>query len=388
MCLDVDHFKNVNDFLGQIAGDKYLKSVARRLLELLRSEDTVARFGGDEFGIILADAKSPQNVAAQASRILEQAGRPVDFNGQQITSSFSIGIALSPTDGESASKLVQNADRALSRAKTDGRGTFRFFEEHMDTLAQARRALEIDLRQAIAKNEMELHYQAQIDIFTDQVVGFEALIRWRHPHRGWVSPQDFIAVAEETGLIGRIGEWVLRRACTDALSWPSGIKVAINVSPVQFKNRNLSQVIENILQDTGLTPSRLELEITESVLLQDVEENLITLRALKALGIRIAMDDFGTGYSCLGSLRCFPFDKIKIDRSFVGDLEKNPDAAAIIHAVLGLGHSLGMSTCAEGVETFTAVRYRPANSCACWRQPNLALPEAFKRHRKSALLGR
>jgi EAL domain-containing protein (putative c-di-GMP-specific phosphodiesterase class I) len=233
----------------------------------------------------------------------------------------------------------------------------------MDTLAQARRALEADLRQAIEKNELELHYQAQIDIFSDQVVGFESLLRWRHPRRGLVAPQDFIPVAEETGLIGDLGEWVLRQACTDALAWPGEVKVAVNVSPVQFKNRNLSQVVERILQDTGLPPGRLELEITESVLLHDVEDNLIVLRSLKALGVRISMDDFGTGYSCLGSLRCFPFDKIKIDRSFVGDLEKNPDAAAIIHAVLGLGHSLGMSTCAEGVETKEQLIFLRGEGC-------------------------
>jgi len=233
----------------------------------------------------------------------------------------------------------------------------------MDSMAQARRALEIDLRQAIANNELELHYQAQIDIFTDQIVGFESLVRWRHPQRGMVSPLEFIPVAEESGLIGLLGGWVLRQACTDALSWPSEIKVAVNVSPAQFRQGNLSQLVARILEQTGLHPSRLELEITESVLLHDVAENLVTLRSLKALGIRISMDDFGTGYSCLGSLRCFPFDKIKIDRSFVGDLEKNPDAAAIIHAVLGLGHSLGMSTCAEGVETKEQLMFLRKEGC-------------------------
>jgi diguanylate cyclase (GGDEF)-like protein len=363
LCLDVDHFKHVNDFLGHLAGDRYLKSVARHLNELVRSEDTVARFGGDEFGIVLRDVKSPQNVANLASRILEVLGRPVDFNGQQIVSSVSIGIALSTEDGDYG-KLIQNADLALYRAKADGRSTFRFFEENMDTLAQARRALETDLRHAVDKNEMELNYQAQIDIFSDQIVGFEALLRWRHPQRGLVPPQDFIPVAEETGLIGDLGEWVLRQACTDALAWSSDIKVAVNVSPAQFKNRNLSQTVAKILEDTGLPPERLELEITESVLLHDVEDNLIVLRSLKALGVRISMDDFGTGYSCLGSLRCFPFDKIKIDRSFVGDLEKNPDAAAIIHAVLGLGHSLGMSTCAEGVETKEQLMFLRGEGCS------------------------
>jgi diguanylate cyclase (GGDEF)-like protein len=363
MCLDVDHIKNVNDFLGHIAGDEYLKSIARRLRDLLRGGDTVARFGGDEFGIILADVTSPQQVANLASRMLETVSRPVEFNGQQIVSTVSIGIALSDDENDTEAKLIKNAELALQRAKADGRGTFRYFEESMDRLAQARHALEIDLRQAIANNELELHYQAQIDIFSDQIVGFESLVRWRHPQRGMVSPQEFIPVAEESGLIGLLGGWALRQACTDALSWPSEVKVAVNVSSAQFRQGTLFQLVARILEQTGLHPSRLELEITESVLLHDVAENLVTLRSLKALGIRISMDDFGTGYSCLGSLRCFPFDKIKIDRSFVCDLEKNPDAAAIIHAVVGLGHSLGMSTCAEGVETTEQLMFLRKEGC-------------------------
>jgi diguanylate cyclase (GGDEF)-like protein len=353
----------VNDTLGHSAGDEFLKAVAKRLRECFHDTDTVARFGGDEFGVVIVDAKSPETVSTIASRILDLIGQPVDFNGQQIVSSISIGIALSTTDGETEEQLIKNADLALYRAKFDGRGTFRFFEEQMDAAAKTRRALEIDLRQVVAKNQLELNYQPQIDIFTDEVVGFEALVRWHHPERGLISPVEFIPLAEETGVIGRIGEWVLNQACSDALSWPASIKVAVNLSPVQFKNRNLAQFIAKVLKDTGLPPSRLELEVTESVLLHDTADNLATLRTLKGLGIRVSMDDFGTGYSCLGSLRSFPFDKIKIDRSFVSDLNHNSDSAAIIHAVLGLGHSLGMATCAEGVDSKEQLAFLRSEGC-------------------------
>jgi len=363
MCLDLDHFKSVNDTLGHTAGDEFLKAVSKRLRECFSELDTVARFGGDEFGILFLDAKSPEAVSTIASRLVEVVGQPVEFNGQQIVSSVSIGIALSTTDGDTEEALIKNADLALYRAKSDGRATFRFFEAQMDAAAKARRALEIDLRQAVANNQLELHYQAQIDIFTDEVVGFESLVRWRHPARGLIPPAEFIPLAEETGLIGPIGEWVLNRACTDALSWPNTIKVAVNLSPVQFKNRNIAQFVEQVLKVTGLPPSRLELEITESVLLNDVDDNLVILRKLKSLGIRISMDDFGTGYSCLGSLRSFPFDKIKIDKSFVGDLEQNSDSTAIIHAVLRLGHSLGMATCAEGVESREQLSFLRSEGC-------------------------
>ena len=363
MCLDLDHFKNVNDTLGHSAGDEFLKAVSKRLRECLGEMDTVARFGGDEFGILFLDAKSPEAVSRIASRLVEVVSQPVDFNGQRIVSSVSIGVTLSTTDGENEDELIKNADLALYRAKSDGRGTFRFFEAQMDAAAKARRALEIDLRQAVANNQLELHYQPQIDIFTDEVVGFESLVRWRHPERGLIPPSEFIPLAEETGLIGPIGEWVLNRACTDALSWPNTIKVAVNLSPVQFKNRNIAQFVEQVLNVTGLPARRLELEITESVLLNDVDDNLVILRKLKSLGIRISMDDFGTGYSYLGSLRSFPFDKIKIDKSFVGDLEQNSDSTAIIHAVLRLGHSLGMATCAEGVESREQLSFLRSEGC-------------------------
>jgi len=363
--LDLDYFKNVNDSLGHIAGDEFLKCISMRLRESFSHADTVARFGGDEFGIVITDAKSPHNVALIASRLLGKIREPVDFHGQQIVSGASIGIALSSTDGASKDELMKNADLALYRAKADGRSTFRFFEKHMDAAAQDRRALEIDLRQAVDKDQLELHYQPQIDLFTECVIGFEALVRWRHPQRGLIPPADFIPIAEETGVIGRIGEWVLHRACHDALKWPDSITVAVNLSLTQFRNRNIVQYVSEVLAETGLPPDRLELEITESVLLNDKDDdNLRILRELKELGIRISMDDFGTGYSCLGTLRSFPFDKIKVDRSFVSDLEKNPDSAAIIHAVLGLGHSLGMATCAEGVETTDQLSFLRDEGCS------------------------
>jgi len=364
MFLDLDHFKNVNDSLGHPAGDALLKCIAGRLRSCFRDIDTVARVGGDEFAIVLMDLNRPESVTTLASRLLQVVGRPVEFNGQQIVTGISIGIAIAPTDGKDAATLIKNADLALYRAKCDGRGTFRFFEAEMDARAQARRALEIGLRQSVAKNELVVHYQPQVDIYTNEILGFEALVRWRHQEHGLIPPLEFIFLAEETGIIIRLGEWVLRRACMDAMTWPQSIKVSVNVSPIQFRNGNLTQTVADILRETGLDPRRLELEITESILLRDVEANLKVLRDLKDIGVRIAMDDFGTGYSSLGNLRSFPFDKIKIDRSFVCDLESNPDALSIVHAVVGLGHSLGMATCAEGVETGAQLAFLRNEGCA------------------------
>jgi diguanylate cyclase (GGDEF)-like protein len=351
MCIDIDHFKNVNDSLGHSAGDAVLKSVSDRLREAVREVDTVARLGGDEFGIVLTDLDAPEHATKLAVRLLNTVSQPVDFHGHQVIRGISIGIATSATDGSQTEDLLKNADLALYRAKADGRGTFRFFEADMDARAQERRALEIDLRQALAKQQFELHYQPQVDVDTGDVVALEALVRWRHPVRGLVAPSEFIPLAEETGMIIGLGEWVLRQACAEARSWRDTVRVAVNVSAVQFRNHDLAQLVARILAETGLPPSRLEIEITESLLLRDADANLTALKSLKALGVRISMDDFGTGYSSLGNLRSFPFDKIKIDRSFVNDLDNNAEAAAIVRAVLGLGRSLGMSTCAEGVET-------------------------------------
>jgi len=351
MCLDLDHFKNVNDSLGHAAGDALLRIVGDRLLECVREGDTVARLGGDEFGIVLANLNDAEFATTLAWRIISALHQSVDLSGHQAVIGTSIGIAISPTDGTDGDELLKNADLALYRAKADGRGTFRFFEAEMDARAQARRSLEIDLRQATAKGELELHYQPQVHLETNAVTGFEALVRWRHPQRGLVPPEEFIPLAEETGIITEIGEWVLRQACTDAMKWPDSTKVAVNVSPAQFRDRDLAQQIAEILAETGCPPTRLEIEITESLLLRDANAKLSTLDELRRLGLRVSMDDFGTGFSSLSNLRSFPFDKIKIDRSFVRELDRSPDSAAIVRAVLGLGRSLGISTCAEGVET-------------------------------------
>jgi predicted signal transduction protein with EAL and GGDEF domain len=300
---------------------------------------------------VIADVHQPSYVGILAQRVLAAVSEAAETNGQQVNLGVSVGIAISTTDAHDAEGLLKKAELALFRAKGDGRGTFRFFEAEMDARAQARRALEVDLRRAMAKNQLELFYQPQVDTRTNRMVGFEALLRWQHPTQGLISPAEFIPLAEDTGIITGLGEWALRQACADAMTWPSDIKLAVNVSPAQFRNRDLATRVAAILNETGLPPERLELEITESLLLRDVEATLMTLQDLKALGVRISMDDFGTGYSSLGNLRSFPFDKIKIDRSFVKDLGRNADSTAIVRAVLGLGRSLGIATCAEGVES-------------------------------------
>jgi diguanylate cyclase (GGDEF)-like protein len=363
LCIDVDYFKNVNDTLGHPAGDAVLKYMATRLRQSVRENDIVARLGGDEFGIVLVDLDSPEVATQLAGGLLSAVSEPIDLQGQQVVSGISMGIASSATDGDEADLLLKNADLALYRAKADGRGTFRFFEPEMDARAQARRALEMDLRQALSKQQFELHYQPQVEVSSCEIIAFEALVRWRHPQRGLVPPADFIPTAEETGVIIGLGQWVLRQACEDALAWPADIRVAVNVSAAQFRNHDLADLVRRTLVETGLAPQRLELEITESLLLRDVEANLATLAELKALGVRVSMDDFGTGYSSLGNLRSFPFDKIKIDRSFVRDLEQNAESAAIVRAVLGLGRSLGMATCAEGVETHEQLQHLRGEGC-------------------------
>jgi diguanylate cyclase (GGDEF)-like protein len=363
MCLDIDHFKHVNDTLGHPIGDRLLCAIAERLETELRSEDTAARLGGDEFAIIVRQVQSPEAVASLATRLLVQLNQPVLIDGQQLLASSSIGIALIDVDAQDADCVIKSADLALYRAKADGRATYRFFDEEMDQRAQRRRALEMDLRQAIANQELALHYQPLVDITGGQIIGVEALVRWRHPRHGQVSPQDFIPIAEETGLIDALGEWVLRRACTDALSWPKHMTVAINLSPAQFRKRDIADRIANIISESGIEPSRVELEITESLLLRDTESNLEALRALKKLGIRISMDDFGTGYSSLSNLRSFPFDKIKIDRSFVQGILESGGSSQIVRTVLILGHSLGLKTTAEGVETDEQRRFLAQEGC-------------------------
>jgi diguanylate cyclase (GGDEF)-like protein len=349
--LDLDQFKAVNDTFGHPAGDKLLKTVADRLLGLVRETDTVARMGGDEFVIVQVPVADPGDATSLAQRIIDLLGEPFDIDGQQVLIGVSIGIAVGPGDGLTPDKLLRNADLALYRAKGDGRGTFRFFEPVMDLQMQTRRILEQDLRKALPAGEFELYYQPVVNLASQTVSGFEALIRWNHPERGLVSPGTFIPLAEEIGFIVPMGEWVIREACATAAGWPGNSRVAINISAVQFRNPGLMQVIIGALATSGLDPTRLEIEITETVLLQNKETTLAVLHQLRALGVRIALDDFGTGYSSLTYLQCFPFDKIKIDRSFVKDITENAGSLNIVRAVAALASGMGMTATAEGVET-------------------------------------
>ncbi|HEX5326723.1 MAG TPA: EAL domain-containing protein [Acetobacteraceae bacterium] len=351
LCLDLDFFKDVNDTLGHPAGDALLEAVARRLRACVRGGDLVARLGGDEFAILQFSADQPADAERLAQRVVETLREPYDIDGQPAIVSVSIGVAIAGAGGATADMLLKCADLALYRAKADGRGAFRFFESDMDAEIQARRAIELDLREALARSEFELFYQPLFDLRRQQVSGFEALLRWRHPERGMIPPGDFIRIAEDLRLIGPIGEWVLRKACADAASWPERIKIAVNLSPMQFRAENLVPAVERALQLSRMPAHRLEIEITESALLQNNEKVLATLHQLRALGVRIALDYFGTGYSSLSYLRSFPFDKIKIDQSFVREIGSRPDCLAIVTSIAGLAHQLGMSTTAEGVET-------------------------------------
>ena len=362
--LDLDHFKGVNDTLGHSTGDELLKAVTARLRGCLRDVDIFARLGGDEFAIVQTGLQQPTDAAALAQRLRDAITRTsYELNGHQVTVDLSIGIALAPNDGTDVDQLLKCADMALYGAKSDGRGTFRYFEPDMDARTKMRRALEVDLRKALLNGEFELHYQPLVRLADNEISGCEALLRWHHPERGMIPPAEFIPVAEETGLINTIGEWVLRQACAEAATWPDDIKVAVNVSPVQFRNQPLPQVVINALAATGLAPNRLELEITESVLMQSNETTLRMLHQLRELGVRISMDDFGTGYSSLSYLRSFPFDKIKIDRTFINDLSNGKDAAAIVQAIVTLANSLDMTTTAEGVETERQVKALRAMGC-------------------------
>ena len=351
LCLDLDHFKAINDMLGHATGDEVLVNVGKRLRQVCRDSDIVARLGGDEFAILLHDLENPMHAAALASRIVKSVAEPMQAGGHQVMVGTSVGIAMAPGDGHTAETLLKNADTALYRAKSEGRGNYHFFEKGMDEALQHRRLLEQGLKVALARGEFRLVYQPLMDLEQNRICCLEALLRWDHPERGLISPMEFIPVAEETGVITSIGEWVLREACKAATAWPEHVRIAVNLSPVQFKNRGLVDQVISALHDAGLPASRLELEITESLLLADTELTLQTLHRFRDLGVRISMDDFGTGYSSLSYLRSFPFDKIKIDRSFMKDVTLQKDSMAIIKAVIGLGRSLGMSTTAEGIET-------------------------------------
>ncbi|MGH6850633.1 MAG: putative bifunctional diguanylate cyclase/phosphodiesterase, partial [Methylocella sp.] len=349
--LDLDRFKNVNDTLGHPGGDKLLVAVAERLRACLRVSDMVARFGGDEFAVLQLGLAGPHEAGALADRIVTLLSEPYDIDGQQALIGASAGIALAPIDGETAEQLLGNADIALYQAKEDGRRTYCFFQPGMGASVQAHHTLALDLRNALGAGEFEVYYQPLVTLETGVISGFEALLRWHHPQCGMVAPAKFVPLAEETGFIVPIGEWVLRQACAEAAGWPDDLKVAVNLSPVQFKRGKLPQVVFATLASSGLPAARLELEITESVFLAESKTNLATLRSLRALGVGIAMDDFGTGYSGLSYLRAFPFDKIKIDRSFISEVGNGTDCMAIIRAIANLGSSLGIPTLAEGVET-------------------------------------
>lgn len=348
--IDLDHFKAVNDTLGHAVGDEVIKQAAVRLWGTTRESDLLARLGGDEFALLLQPIDSADAAARVADRIIKAMGAPMNIKGQQIEIGASVGIAVGPGDGMDTDTLVKNADLALYKAKSEGRSTYHFFEAGMDAELQQRREIEAGLRMALGRDEFRLVYQPLLGLRENQITCVEALLRWDFEGRT-VSPTEFIPVAEETGLIAAIGEWVLNEACAAAATWPGHVRVAVNLSPVQFRQRDLVAQVRRALTGAKLDPARLELEITESLLLGDSESTLKALHELRAMGVRICMDDFGTGYSSLSYLRSFPFDKIKIDRSFMRDLASRADSQAIIRAVIGLGQSLGMSTTAEGVET-------------------------------------
>lgn len=349
--IDLDHFKTVNDTMGHLVGDQLLKAVADRIRKCVREVDTVARLGGDEFAVIQRAITNPDDVAVLVQRIQDAIKEPCLLDGNQVVIDSSIGLAVSPSDGDSVEELLKNADLAAYAAKADGRGTYRFFEPEMDQRIKYRRKLELDLRSAVGNDEFVLHYQPIVNLQTNEITSLECLIRWLHPERGMVAPGEFIPIAEDTGLIVPIGEWVLRRACADAMDWPGHVKVAVNLSPVQLNHKDLFQTVVSALADSGLPADRLEFEITETVLMQNTFATLSILRRLRSLGIRFAMDDFGTGYSSLSYLRSFPFDKIKIDRSFLSESCAQENSLSIIKGVRSLAESLNMTTTMEGIET-------------------------------------
>jgi diguanylate cyclase (GGDEF)-like protein/PAS domain S-box-containing protein len=351
LCIDLDRFKSVNDTLGHSIGDALLRAAGDRLQASARPTDLVARLGGDEFAIVQAGTEQPFGATALATRLIAEIAKPFELDGHQVVIGASVGISIAPSDGSDPDTLLKNADLALYRAKSDGRDSCRFFEPDMDARMRARRTMEIDLRRALALGEFELYYQPLITLKTGKITGFEALLRWHHPERGMVPPMEFIPVAEEIGLIGQIGAWVLKQACLEAAAWPDDIHIAVNLSPAQFKHRAVVLDVVAALGASGLPAHRLEVEITETVLLQDTEATVGILNELHQLGVRISMDDFGTGYSSLAYLQKFPFDKIKIDRTFVKNISDRPQSIAIIRAVTAMSISLGMKTTAEGVET-------------------------------------
>jgi diguanylate cyclase (GGDEF)-like protein len=361
--IDLDGFKSVNDTLGHSVGDQLLKTISTRLRDLLPDEDCIARFGGDEFAILQIGKEQPKAAASLAIEVIQAVNQICEVEGHEVTVGASIGITFCSNKSESIGDLLRNADLAMYRAKSEGRGSFRFFDPEMDRAAQARRQLELDMRRALLQGDFRLDFQPIVNLQAKRIVSMEALLRWTHPVNGPMSPADFVPVAEETGLIVPLGEWVIREACKQAMSWPEDVRVAVNLSPTQFSRGNIVTIVINALASTGLPSSRLELEITESVILEKTERNVEILNQLRNLGIRISMDDFGTGYSSLGYLRSFRFDKIKIDQCFVRDMSSDQESRAIIAAIAGLGTSFGMVTTAEGVETLEQLRIVASEGC-------------------------
>ena len=359
MLLDLDHFKLINDASGHGAGDEMLKQVALRLNQCVRDTDTVARLGGDEFVIVLTDLQEYGDVDVIAEKILDSLSRPIEINGHDVFVTASIGISVYPRDGDHGEILLRYADIAMYRVKEHGRNSVRQFVPEMGLTAISRLNMESAMRRGLERGEFVLYYQPKMDLVTQQVIGAEALVRWRHPQIGLVHPIEFIPLAEETGLILPLGEWVLAQACRQQVLWkdrhPADLSIAINMSSRQFRQDDLAERVAKIIQETGADPRRLTLELTESMVMQDVSSTLIALRSLKSLGLSISLDDFGTGYSSLSYLRRFPIDELKIDKSFINDIHTNPDDAAIASAIIAMGLSLGLSVVAEGVETIEQI---------------------------------
>ncbi|MGH8633524.1 MAG: putative bifunctional diguanylate cyclase/phosphodiesterase, partial [Burkholderiales bacterium] len=365
--IDLDRFKTVNDSLGHAVGDHLLKTVAGLLESCTRGSDTIARIGGDEFVVLLGGLKEPEDARHVAQKVLDALAEPVVVDGHELRITPSVGICAYPHDGEDVETLMRNADTAMYYAKQMGRNNYQFFTQAMNDAAQQRLVIENDLRHAVERNEFLLHYQPQLDLKSGAIIGFEALVRWRHPQRGMVPPSDFIAAAEESGLIGPLGEWVLRQACTEARAWRDAghpeLQVSVNCSAQQFQREGFVETVDLILSGTGLPASCLELEITESVIVQRSEEVIARLAALDTMGVRISIDDFGTGYSSLSYLKRFAIHQLKIDQSFVRDISSDPDDAAIVSAIIAISHSLGLKVVAEGVETAEQLAFLRSLGC-------------------------
>ncbi len=384
LSLDIDRFRWINDILGHAAGDGLLQAVAGRLQSRLRASDTVSRLGGDEFVIILSAVKHEQDIAHATQDIMNVLTLPVDLNGREIFLTASIGIAIYPLDGNDADGLLRNADTAMCFAKETGRNNYKFFSRELNVRSVERMTLETNLRRALERSEFSLNYQPQIDLKSGEIVGVEALLGWNSPETGAVSPEKFIPIAEETGLIIPIGERALRAACMEARSWQDAgfpaVRVAVNISGCQFRQADLAKTVARILEETGLDPGRLEIELTESVLLENSDTAVSILQELKSLGIRLAMDDFGTGYSSLTYLKHFPIDRLKIDQLFIRDINTSQDDASIADAIIAMGHSLGLEIMVEGVETREQVEFLRSRKCFEMQGFHFSLPLGRKRY--------